>query len=129
MRHSHNLILIFCFLLLVVGANGTAAGSSESESDGRLLLQKNCSRCHSIDATGQSPLEQAPPLREIYLKYPIEQLEYGFAEGMGSKHREMPQIQFSSEQVSAILNYLGSITGVAPSTRPRTAIPSETQPP
>jgi mono/diheme cytochrome c family protein len=129
MRHSHNLILIFCFSLLVAGANGTAAGSSESEIDGRLLLQKNCGRCHSIDATGQSPLEQAPAFREIYLKYPIEQLEYGFAEGMGSKHREMPQIQFSSEQVSAILNYLGGITGVAPSARPRNAIPAETQPP
>jgi hypothetical protein len=61
--------------------------------------------------------------------FSIEQLEYGFAEGMGSKHREMPQIQFSSEQVSAILNYLGSIAGVAPSARPRAAPPSESQPP
>jgi cytochrome c len=94
-----------------------------------MLLQKHCSRCHSIDATGKSSLEQAPPLREVYLKYPIEQLEFGFAEGMGSKHREMPQIQFSSEQVSAILNYLGSITGVDPSARPRGPTPSETQPP
>jgi mono/diheme cytochrome c family protein len=109
--------------------NSTAAGSSGEGSDGKMLLEKNCSRCHSIDATGQSPLAQAPPLREIYLKYPIEQLEYGFAEGMGSKHREMPQIQFSNEQVSAILNYLGSITGVAPSARPRGTTPSETQPP
>jgi mono/diheme cytochrome c family protein len=102
--------------------------TAENEA-GRMLLQKNCSRCHSIDATGQSPLQLAPPLREIYLRYPIEQLEYGFAEGMGSKHREMPQIQFSSVQVSAILSYLGSITGVAPSARTRAATPSETQPP
>jgi cytochrome c len=93
-----------------------------------MLLEKNCSRCHSIEAAGQSPLAQAPPLREVYLRYPIEQLEYGFAEGMGSKHREMPQIQFSSEQVSAILNYLGSITGVAPSARSRGSTPSEIPP-
>jgi mono/diheme cytochrome c family protein len=129
MKRSRDLILLFWIPLLVSGANATAANSPTSEIDGRMLLQKNCSRCHSIDATGQSPLEQAPPLREIYLKYPIEQLEYGFAEGMGSKHREMPQIQFSSEQVSAILNYLGSVTGVAPSARPRSPTPSETQPP
>ena len=32
-------------------------------------------------------------------------LEYEFAQGMGAKHREMPQIQFSTEEVSAILNY------------------------
>ena len=69
---------------------------------------------------------------EIYLRYPIEQLEYGFAEGMGSKHRDMPQIQFSTEEVSAILNYLGSITGIVPSQRARAVIPPSpegTEPP
>jgi len=33
-------------------------------------------------------------LREVYLKYPIDQLEEGFAEGMGSRHRDMPQYNF-----------------------------------
>jgi mono/diheme cytochrome c family protein len=98
MRCSPNLLLVFWLSLLASGANANAASASGNDIDGRMILQKNCSRCHSIDASGQSPLELAPPLREIYLKYPIEQLEYGFAEGMGSKHREMPQIQFSSEQ-------------------------------
>jgi cytochrome c len=88
-----------------------------SEIDGKAILEKNCSGCHSIEAIGASPLKGAPPLREIYLRYPIEQLEYGFAEGMGSKHRDMPQTQFSTEEVSAILNYLGSITGIVPSQR------------
>ncbi len=59
---------------------------------------------------------------------PIDQLEEGFAEGMGSKHRDMPQIQFSPEQVAAILSYLGSITGVDPATRARAIIPGETPP-
>ena len=35
------------------------------------------------------------------------------AEGMGSRHRGMPQIQFSSEEVA----YLGNITGIAPTER------------
>jgi hypothetical protein len=30
---------------------------------------------------------------------------------MGSRHREMPQIQFSADE--AILNSLGSVTGIA----------------
>jgi mono/diheme cytochrome c family protein len=128
MKRSRNLVFVFWVPLIVCSANLTAAGSEEG-IEGKMLLEKNCSRCHSVDATGQSPLAQAPPLREVYLRYPIEQLEYGFAEGMGSRHREMPQIQFSSEQVSAILNYLGSITGVPPSARSRGSTPSETQPP
>jgi cytochrome c len=129
MRRAPGLISAIWLSFLIFGATAVATRSSESAVDGKMLLQKYCSRCHSIDATGESPLQLAPPLREIYLRYPIEQLEYGFAEGMGSKHREMPQIQLSSEQVSAILNYLGSITGVAPSARSRGSTPSETQPP
>ena len=76
-----------------------------------------------------APLEKAPPLREVYLKYPIQQLESGFAEGMGSRHQDMPQIQFSMKEVDAILNYLGTITGLPPSERPRFDIPDETAPP
>ena len=117
-----------CLALLALGASGAFAAADTAESEGKTILETNCSRCHSIAATGTSPLPQAPPLREVYLKYPIDQLEEGFAEGMGSRHRDMPQIQFSPDQVAAILNYLGSITGVDPATRQRAVIPGETPP-
>ena len=121
--------LLVCLSLLPISASG-ALGTG-SDIDGRAILEKNCSGCHSIEATGASPLKRAPPLREIYLRYPIDQLEYGFAEGMGSKHREMPQLQFSTEEVSAILSYLGSITGVVPSQSARVVPPNPegTEPP
>lgn len=116
-----------CLALLSFGASGAIAANTEA-TEGKALLEQNCGRCHSIEATGASPLPQAPPLREVYLKYPIDQLEQGFAEGMGSKHRDMPQIQFSADQVAAILNYLGNVTGVDPATRSRAVIPGETPP-
>jgi cytochrome c len=109
----------------VAAATSTARAT---EMEGRAILESNCGRCHAIDAESASSLPQAPPLREIYLRYPIDQLEGGFAEGMGSRHRDMPQIQFSDEQVAAILSYLGSITGVDPATRARSPIPGETPP-
>jgi mono/diheme cytochrome c family protein len=102
--------------------------ASAAEKEGKAILENNCGRCHSLGASGASPLPQAPPLREVYLKYPIDQLDEGFAEGMGSKHRDMPQIQLSPDQVAAILNYLGSITRVDPATRARAIIPGETPP-
>jgi mono/diheme cytochrome c family protein len=114
------------YLALVFGASHASAASGASE--GRALLAAKCGRCHAIDATGASPLAQAPPMREVYLKYPIDQLEEGFAEGMGSRHRGMPQIQFSDDQVAAILSYLGHITGVDSAKRPRFTIPGETPP-
>jgi cytochrome c len=114
--------------LALTFATQGAVAAPNAENDGKLLLEQNCSRCHSIADKGESPLPKAPPLRDIYLRYPIEQLEEGFAEGMGSKHRDMPQIQFSEEQVTAILAYLGSITGVNPAQRPRAPVQRETPP-
>lgn len=120
-------ISLSCLVLLEPGASVAWAADSAA-NEGKTILEANCGRCHSLEATGTSPLPQAPPLGEVYLKYPIDQLEQGFAEGMGSKHRDMPQIQFSDDQVAAILSYLGSITGVDPATRSRAVIPGETPP-
>jgi len=118
---------MWCLVLLMFGASGALAAATDA-TEGKAVLEKNGGRCHSLEATGTSPLPQAPPLREVYPKYPNDQLEEGFAEGMGSRHRDMPQIQFSDDQVAAILNYLGSITGVNPSSRARATIQGETPP-
>jgi cytochrome c len=120
------------FLVVLGPASALAAEGASSEINGKALLEKNCARCHSIEATGASPLKGAPPLREVYLKYPIEMLQYDLAEGFGSKHRDMPQIQFSSEQADAILEYLGSLVGRPPSQRAPAGMPASpegTEPP
>jgi cytochrome c len=117
------------FVALLVGSAGGALAADDTDAAaGKAVLEAHCVKCHSIAATGESPLPKAPPLRQVYLKYPIEQLEEGFAEGMGSRHRDMPQIQFSPDQVEAILTYLGSITGVDPRLRPRAPASGETPP-
>jgi len=116
-------------IVLTLTDNALATDEESTGAYGASLLQNYCARCHSIGATGNSPLKKAPPLREVYLKYPIQQLESGFAEGMGSRHQDMPQIQFSTEEVDAILDYLGNITDSPPSDRPRFHIPDKTVPP
>ena len=127
-RLSHFPLVPLAVLTVLTG-DALATGKDRTAVDGASLLENHCARCHSIAATGNSPLNKAPPLREVYLKYPIQQLESGFAEGMGSRHLGMPQIQFSSEEVAAILDYLGSITGLPPSRRQRFDIPDEAIPP
>jgi cytochrome c len=120
-----------CLLTLGLGSALSTEGPTP-EIDGKALLEKNCARCHSIEATGASPLKGAPPLREVYLKYPIEMLEFDLGEGFGSRHRDMPQIQFSSEQADAILEYLGSLVGRPPSQRAPAGMPPSpegTEPP
>ena len=103
--------------LTTIGLASAATAATSPEIDGKALLEKNCARCHAIEATGDSPLKGAPPLREVYLSKPIEMLEQGLGEGLGSRHRDMPQVQFSAEQADAILDYLGGLVGRPPSTR------------
>jgi len=118
--------MLACLALPIAHAGGAfATETAGPANEGKAILDKYCARCHSITATGDSPLAKAPPLRDVYRRFPIQELESGFAEGMGSRHQDMPQIQFSTEQVSAILDYLGSITGVPPSQRPRSDLPEQ----
>jgi mono/diheme cytochrome c family protein len=129
---KHRSIAAVLGCLLTIGVGTRTLPKARAPRSTERLLQKTCPRCHSIEATGDNPLKGAPPLREVYLKYPIEMLRYDLAEGFGSKHRDMPQIQFSSEQADAILDYLGGLVGKPPSQRAPAAMPPSpegTEPP
>src|SRR4249920_3567873 len=88
-KHRSITAALGCLLMIGVGSAHAAEGASP-EIDGKALLEKNCARCHSIEATGDSPLKGAPPLREVYLKYPIEMLQYDLAEGWLQTSRHAP---------------------------------------
>jgi hypothetical protein len=45
-------------------------------------------------------------LRDIYARFNRRELQAELSEGMVSKHRDMPQIEFSDEDVYAIMSYL-----------------------
>ncbi len=92
-------------LLLVLGAGGASA---DETADGKALLEKNCSRCHGVTAGAASPLAAAPNLWTVLRSYPTERLEFELAEGIGSRHRNMPQIQFSSDEIRDIVSYLSA---------------------
>ncbi|QWG24979.1 cytochrome c [Bradyrhizobium sediminis] len=89
-----------------MSASSEAADSSGLSSRGKAILQQNCGRCHAIEAAGESPLKQAPPMRDIYARFAPRELQAELREGMVSRHRAMPQIDFSDEDVDAILAYL-----------------------
>jgi mono/diheme cytochrome c family protein len=80
-----------------------------SVARGKIILEGKCGRCHAVEATGESPLKEAPPMRDIYPRFNPRELQAELSEGMVSKHKEMPQIEFSDEDVHAILAYLYSL--------------------
>jgi mono/diheme cytochrome c family protein len=103
---AHQARSVIAGLLLCWSATSDAADSSQLRIKGRLLLQENCGRCHAIEAAGESPLKQATPMRDIYARFAPRELQAELREGMVSKHRAMPQIDFSDPDVDAILAYL-----------------------
>jgi mono/diheme cytochrome c family protein len=102
-RTIHAASLLIALVPLVAGAS---PGRAAEGNDGQALLESNCGRCHAVTAGAASPLKQAPNLYTVLGSYPGERLEFELAEGIGSRHRFMPQIQFSAEDISAIYYYL-----------------------
>jgi hypothetical protein len=54
----------------------------------------------AMDANG------AALIRIMLRSYPSERLDFELAEDMGSRHPATPQIQFTSEEIAAVQNYL-----------------------
>jgi mono/diheme cytochrome c family protein len=98
--------LLLCWVPMTV-----AAKSKKVETRGKAILQEKCGRCHAIEAVGESPLKGAPTMRDVYRRFNPRELQAELSEGKVSKHKQMPQIAFSDEDVYAILTYLYALGG------------------
>ena len=76
---------------------------------GDTLLARECGRCHATGRAGNSPLKDAPALRTLAKRYPIDSLEEALGEGIMTGHPEMPEFKFEPDDVGAIIGYLKSI--------------------
>ena len=95
-----------CALALQVFIMAFACPAHSHESEGQSLLKKRCGRCHAVSAESKSPIGAAPNLWEKLRSYPSERLDFELAEGMGSRHPTMPQVQFTTEEIAAVQSYL-----------------------
>jgi cytochrome c len=94
--------------ILVLAAAGSTAHADDI-AEGRKLVEDNCSRCHAIGETGDSPLAKAPPFREVVMRYPPESLAEALVEGIVTGHNEMPEFVFEADQAGEIIAYLNSL--------------------
>ena len=94
-------LLIFVVASSVSRADDVAAGKK--------LVEANCSRCHAVGLTGDSPLAKAPPFREVVKRYPPSSLGEALVEGIVTGHNEMPEFVFESDQAMEIIAYLDSL--------------------
>jgi mono/diheme cytochrome c family protein len=96
---------------LVCFSNASSAQTSEQAEAGHEIAERFCSRCHAIGPEGNSPHQSAPPFRLIVAKGNVENLEEALGEGIVVGHPDMPQFQFSPQNVGALVAYLKSLSG------------------
>jgi mono/diheme cytochrome c family protein len=76
---------------------------------GRALVESNCSGCHAIGRADASPMPDAPPLREVHQRYPVEFLAEALAEGLTTGHPGKPVFKFDAQEADDIIDYLRSL--------------------
>ena len=99
-------------LILAMSVVAGAGASEEADGDiamGHSFLAENCARCHAVEATGESPLAEAPPFRGLHKKYPVESLAEALAEGIVTGHADMPEFVLTPEEIGAVISYLQSL--------------------
>jgi mono/diheme cytochrome c family protein len=104
--------MILTRFLAAVALAWAAAQPALAQSNlkqGETLLTRDCSRCHAVGLTGNSPRPDAPAFRTLGTRYPIDSLEEALGEGIMSGHPDMPEYRFDADEVGAIIDYLKSI--------------------
>ena len=103
------LLLPIMVLLAACATNGGEPRQQAREQHGRQIAEANCSRCHAIGLSGDSPYPEAPPFRTLSRNYRVDNLSEAFAEGISVGHPAMPEFQFDPDDVDDLVAYLTSI--------------------
>src|SRR3954469_17618746 len=90
-------------LILLAGLAGHAVAQEARVERGRAFVEENCARCHAVGRTGDSPLPQAPRLRDLHRRYPVENLAEAFAEGIVTGHPGMPEFVLDPAQIDDLI--------------------------
>ena len=106
------LLTVLCLIHLAACGPGPAPVDTQNSAmitSGQALAEQLCSSCHTISESGESPRNDAPPLRTVLANYDSEALGDDFREHIHVGHPDMPDFDFSVKETDAILAFLKSI--------------------
>ena len=99
---------------LAIGLATIGNASADSVGDvvkGKTFVQQNCARCHAVSLDDDSHMPEAPALRSLHKRYPIDGLAEAFAEGIVTGHPEMPRYELDTSTINDMLAYIKSLAG------------------
>lgn len=119
-----SLTVIFAVAVTATGAGRPWARMIEPQPReplalGESIAKRDCGGCHAVGRSDESPLAQAPRLRDLHRRYPVEQLGEALAEGIVVGHGPMPQWVFQPHEIEALTVYLKNLEPGAPARTPR----------
>ena len=110
MRADPKLALTAAIALLLVVHPTLAKESREVQlENGKELATRQCSGCHAIGISGESPRADAPVFRHVLSLYHHKTLETELIEGIQVGHPDMPKFWLNPAAVSDLIVYLKSI--------------------
>ena len=95
--------------LLLAATPALAQDEAAKIAEGKRLAEINCIKCHNIEASGESPLTDAPPFREIAKNYDEMELVDGFMEGLAVRHPLMPDWDVTEPQAQELAAFVLSL--------------------
>jgi len=95
--------------LLLAATPALAQDEAAKIAEGKRLAEINCTKCHNIEAAGESPLTDAPPFREIARNYDEMELVDGFMEGLAVRHPLMPDWDVTEPQAQELAAFVLSL--------------------
>lgn len=90
-------------------AASAALAQNPSAQRGVVIARTYCVGCHAIDKVSPSPLQAAPPFRDLHKKYPVENLQEALTEGIVTGHPSMPEFRFDTGQTADFIAFLNSL--------------------
>ena len=92
---------------------------------GRALVERSCSGCHAVGASGSSPNTKAPEFRNLHARHPNLALREPLSRGIAAPHDEMPKFVLSGPDIDTIVAYINSLSASkAQPPRPKTLAPA-----
>lgn len=76
---------------------------------GAWVARRTCASCHAVARTGTSPMETAPPFRDIVRRRSLSEIENRFVDGAVADHPPMPAYVFRAHEIDDLIAYLESL--------------------
>jgi mono/diheme cytochrome c family protein len=97
--------IVILILGFVLASTPTLA---DDAAEGKVLAELNCSRCHALGSTGDSPFKDAPPFRTIHETFAEGELEAALNEVLVVAHPAMPQWVMTPDQARQLAAFIMS---------------------